>query len=130
MNITYNYEIIAVDEEAGVMEIVYTAEGHPTQHIGARLPAEGEVLEDVIKTYSPVNFWNELSAIRQSVSVGTSGIVEPVVIPELTYAELRAAEYPPMEDYLDAIVKGDEEQKQAYIDACLAVKAKYPKESN
>jgi len=43
------------------------------------------------------------------------------------YARSRAAEYPPVEDYLDAIVKGDEAQKQAYIDACLAVKAKYPK---
>ena len=44
-----------------------------------------------------------------------------------TYQQLRAAEYPPMADYLDAIVKGDEVQKQTYIDACLAVKAKYPK---
>lgn len=39
----------------------------------------------------------------------------------------RRKEYPKIEDYLDAIVKGDELQKQAYIDACLAVKAKYPK---
>jgi len=39
----------------------------------------------------------------------------------------RAAEYPPMSDYLDGIVKGDQAQVQAYIDACLAVKAKYPK---
>lgn len=39
----------------------------------------------------------------------------------------RAAEYPPMADYLDGIVKGDEAQVQAYIDACKAVKAKYPK---
>lgn len=39
----------------------------------------------------------------------------------------RAAEYPPMADYLDGIVKGDQSQVQAYIDACLAVKAKYPK---
>ena len=44
-----------------------------------------------------------------------------------TYAQLRAAEYPPMADYLDAIVKGDLVQQQAYLDACLAVKAKYPK---
>jgi hypothetical protein len=44
------------------------------------------------------------------------------------YITKRQAEYPPMADYLDAIVKGDEQQKQAYIDACLAVKAKYPKE--
>lgn len=44
-----------------------------------------------------------------------------------TYQELRAAEYPPMADYLDAVVKGDVAQQQAYIDACLAIKAKYPK---
>ena len=45
-----------------------------------------------------------------------------------TYAELRAREYPPMADYLDGIVKGDTAQVQKYIDDCLAVKAKYPKE--
>lgn len=38
----------------------------------------------------------------------------------------RANEYPPMEDYLDGIAKGDDDQVQAYKDACLAVKAKYP----
>lgn len=43
------------------------------------------------------------------------------------YARSRAAEYPPVTDYLDGIVKGDTAQVQAYIDACLAVKAKYPK---
>ena len=43
------------------------------------------------------------------------------------YIAKRQAEYPPMADYLDAIVKGDIAQQQAYIDACLAVKAKYPK---
>lgn len=45
----------------------------------------------------------------------------------LSYAEKRAMEYPPMADYLDAVVKGDQAQMQAYIDACLAIKAKYPK---
>lgn len=48
--------------------------------------------------------------------------------PAKTYAELRSAEYPDFRDYLDGIVKGDQAQVQAYIDACLAVKAKYPKE--
>ena len=43
------------------------------------------------------------------------------------YKAKRAAEYPPMTDYLDGVVKGDQAQVQAYIDACLAVKAKYPK---
>ena len=39
----------------------------------------------------------------------------------------RVAEYPPMSDYLDGIVKGDQAQIQSYIDKCKAVKAKYPK---
>jgi hypothetical protein len=43
------------------------------------------------------------------------------------YQRLRKLEYPPVADYLDAVVKGDLAQQQAYIDACLAVKAKYPK---
>ena len=44
------------------------------------------------------------------------------------YQRKRAAEYPPMADYLDAVVKGDQAQIDAYVAACLAVKAKYPKE--
>ena len=43
------------------------------------------------------------------------------------YQRERAAKYPPIADYMDGIVKGDQAQVQAYIDACLAVKAKYPK---
>ncbi len=43
------------------------------------------------------------------------------------YQRLRAKEYPDFKEYLDGIVKGDTAQMQAYIDACLAVKAKYPK---
>ena len=43
------------------------------------------------------------------------------------YTELRESEYPPMADYLDAIVKGDVEAEEAYKAKCLAVKAKYPK---
>jgi len=45
----------------------------------------------------------------------------------LTYAQKREAEYPPMADYIDGIVKGDTAQVDAYVAACLAVKAKYPK---
>lgn len=43
------------------------------------------------------------------------------------YAILRQSFYPPMAEYLDAVVKGDEEAQQAYIDGCLAVKARFPK---
>jgi hypothetical protein len=40
----------------------------------------------------------------------------------------RANEYPDFKEYLDGIVKGDDAQIQKYINYCLAVKAKYPKE--
>ena len=56
-------------------------------------------------------------------------IKEPVAEfdkPILTYAELRKREYPPMADYLDGVVKGDQMQIDKYIADCLAVKAKYP----
>jgi hypothetical protein len=43
------------------------------------------------------------------------------------YKAKRAAEYPPMTDYLDGVVKGDQAQIDKYIADCLAVKAKYPK---
>jgi hypothetical protein len=50
-----------------------------------------------------------------------------IYVTSQAYIAKRQAEYPPMADYLDAIVKGDTAQQQAYITACLAVKAKYPK---
>ena len=53
-------------------------------------------------------------------------IIASNVVP-LTYAQQRAAEYPPMTDYLDGVVKGDQAQIDKYIADCQAVKAKYPK---
>lgn len=43
------------------------------------------------------------------------------------YQRQRAKEYPAITDYLDGVVKGDQAQIDAYIAACQAVKAKYPK---
>ena len=62
--------------------------------------------------------WNARAAEQLALQVEQARTV---------YKTKRAVEYPPMADYLDGIVKGDQAQMQAYIDACLAVKAKYPK---
>jgi hypothetical protein len=43
------------------------------------------------------------------------------------YQRQRALEYPPVTDYIDGVVKGDQAQIDAYIAACQAVKNKYPK---
>jgi len=46
---------------------------------------------------------------------------------QVSYTTKRQAEYPPITDYLDGIVKGDQTQIAKYIADCLAVKTKYPK---
>jgi hypothetical protein len=43
------------------------------------------------------------------------------------YKYKRQAEYPPITDYLDGVVKGNQAQIDKYIADCLAVKEKYPK---
>ena len=43
------------------------------------------------------------------------------------YIAKRASEYPPITDYIDGVVKGDQAQIDKYIADCLAVKAKYKK---
>jgi len=44
-----------------------------------------------------------------------------------SYIEKRIKEYPPITDYIDGVVKGDQAQIDTYIKKCLAVKQKYPK---
>ena len=44
------------------------------------------------------------------------------------YQLLREPLYPSQAEYLDAVVKGDEDAIQLYKSKCIAVKNKYPKE--
>ena len=44
-----------------------------------------------------------------------------------TYVEQRSSAYPSIKNFLDAWVKNDEVALEEYRQACLAVKAKYPK---
>jgi hypothetical protein len=90
MSIEYRYTIINVDKAARCMEVVYEAEGHQTMHIGARLPYEGEALENVIRAFAPVQLWMELSADVVSPTVGATGIIPiaPVTTAQLTHEQL------------------------------------------
>lgn len=81
-------------------------------------------------------FGNEYSGLKWLDKTQTKPTEEEIVqkVAELEYQEevneyqrQRAVEYPPYVDYLDGIVKGDQEQINAYIAACQAVKDKYPK---
>jgi hypothetical protein len=54
-------------------------------------------------------------------------INDQLALDNLTYTEKRRIEYPPVIDYIDAMVKGDQVAIDKYIADCKAVKAKYPK---
>jgi len=43
------------------------------------------------------------------------------------YQRDRKEGYPPIEDYIDGVVKGDQTQIDEYIQKCLAIKVKFPK---
>lgn len=75
MSINYTYQIVSVDEAARCMEVVYTSEGRQTMRIGARLPFEGEVLENIVRMFEPVALWQELAAAVVVPEVGTSGVI-------------------------------------------------------
>ena len=60
-------------------------------------------------------------------SVSYDEAVVQTYIDAHAYIAKRASEYPPITDYLDGVVKGDQTQIDKYIADCLAVKAKYPK---
>lgn len=82
-NITYTYEIIAVDEAARCMEVVYSSEGHQTMHIGARLPFEGESLDAVVKMFAPIALWIEQATPITVPLVGVTGSVAVSLTPEV-----------------------------------------------
>jgi len=78
MSIPYTYKIIKVDESARCMEVVYTSDDHQTMHISARLPYEGETLEEVIAMFSPVALWEERQRRVMLPAVGATGTVAPM----------------------------------------------------
>jgi hypothetical protein len=75
----------------------------------------------IVKTIGDVAYDEQDNVIEYDPSL------VQVEMDKTAYIAKRIAEYPPITDYLDGVVKGDQAQIQAYIDACLAVKTKYPK---
>jgi hypothetical protein len=73
MSIEYSYEIIKVDEQNRCMEIVYTSTGREPMHVGARLPYQGESLDDVVSSFAPIWIWLEKDMVVVPPAVGHKG---------------------------------------------------------
>lgn len=75
--------------------------------------------------------WQEKSPFPEDDLIAIQAVYD-VMLAEYQstlYQSQRAAEYPPIEDYIDGVVKGDQAQIDQYIADCIAVKEKYPKPS-
>ena len=129
---------VSIDEDTGETEIVndtYSyfayAEDCPTfeEYVNETRVIQEAVYED--------EFVDDINVGRKLVSPEITELVRPYVAKDVTdkvddycsglYAELRAKEYPKLEDFADAWVKDDTDGMEAYRQSCLAVKAKYPK---
>lgn len=77
MSIPYTYSIVRTDPVARTMEIVYESPGHPTMHIGARLPFIDETVETVVQMYAPIRFWQEQEAQVIVPALGSGSYTPP-----------------------------------------------------
>ena len=75
----------------------------------------------------PAVWLPQCTAITEEEAASIRAAQQTAAEASLTYVQKRLAEYPPMTDYIDGVVKGDQAQIDKYIADCLAVKAKYPK---
>jgi hypothetical protein len=92
---------------------------------GAKLNVDFSLQDDGQGPY--IKFWSYESPAPTEAEIQAEITRLQAEYDAKQYQRDRAKEYPDFKDYLDGIVKGDTAQVQAYIDACNAVKAKYPK---
>jgi hypothetical protein len=84
--------------------------------------------EAIYKTYpTVVSICDEIAYDEHNNVVHYNEATVQSYIDAHAYKSKRQAEYPPITDYLDGIVKGDQAQIAKYIADCQAIKTKYPK---
>lgn len=88
----------------------------------------GDDAEVLIRNAKSAGFTDDEVSIVDMTPAEYETAINSQNFDDLENEQKRAREYPPVADYLDGIVKGDQAQIQKYIDDCKAVKAKYPKQ--
>ena len=86
-------------------------------------------MNDALRTLYPqiVTTFNDVAYDADGNEVAYDKDAVQAYVDAHAYIAKRASEYPPITDYIDGVVKGDQVQIDKYIADCLAVKAKYPK---
>lgn len=77
--IAFTYEVVSVDEAAKSMEVIYRSEGFTDVLVGMPLPSEGEILDEVVDAYAPINEWKTELRVVSPITVGTSGSSSTII---------------------------------------------------
>lgn len=104
------------------MSLIYTK-----KQLGEKYYKVTTTVDDVEHTFHCIIANDTQEDLDEIVQWNINNLNAPPVIYQPTYADKRKSEYPPIENYIDGVVKGNQTQIDEYIAACLAVKAKYPK---
>jgi hypothetical protein len=87
-----------------------------------------DISDAIFKLYPQVTVINDVTAYdADGNEVAYDQATVQAYVDAHAYIAKRASEYPPITDYIDGVVKGDQAQIDKYIADCLATKAKYPK---
>jgi hypothetical protein len=87
-----------------------------------------DISDAIFKLYPQVTVINDVTAYdADGNEVAYDQATVQAYVDAHAYIAKRASEYPPITDYIDGVVKGDQAQIDKYIADCLAVKAKYKK---
>lgn len=71
--IAYTFEVVSTDTASKTMEVRYSAAGLSTLTVSAPLPVVGQDINEVISAYAPIGFWDQETAVVQTVTVGHAG---------------------------------------------------------
>lgn len=130
--ISYTYEITRVDPDAKAMDILYTSPEYGTTLVGARMPWDGETVEQIAQMYSPVRNWIEQTLAVAPVSAGTSGdlsvvLVAPDTPPTRDEQEAaRRAAYVLEADPIYFMSQRGEATEAEWLAKIAEIKARYP----
>ena len=90
-----------------------------------------DIPQTIIKLYPQVThivgFDNPIAYDAEGNQVQYDKTAVQAYIDAHAYIAKRQAEYPPITDWVDGMVKGDQAQINKYIADCQAVKSRYPK---
>ena len=104
------------------MSLIYTKE---------KIRENGYIVTTIVNgvehTFNCIIANDTIEDLDEIVQWNIDNLSTPFVEPQLSYVDKRKNEYPPIEDYIDGVVKGDQTQIDEYVQKCLDVKLKYPK---